>query len=87
MPKPLALVRYEGNIVVVELVGDISKERGGDSRILERDNSLLVNYLLNLAGVVLECLEVSVLGKDLNLVIVLNISSTLCVQLVHPVNR
>jgi hypothetical protein len=88
LPKPLALVRYEGNVVVVELVGDISKERGGDSRILERDNSLLVNYLLNLAGVCLEGLKVSVLRKNLNPVLTLwtSIASPLGVELVHSIH-
>ena len=35
LPKPLPLVSYEGNVVVVELVRDISKERCRNSRVLK----------------------------------------------------
>ena len=94
LPQPLRLVGYEGNVVVVELVGDIPKERGGDSGVLKRDNPLLVNDLLNLRCVCLEGLEVPVLGEYLYLVLGLlvrarNIRCPLGLQgkLVRPIHR
>ena len=88
MPEPLTLVRDERDVVVVKLVGNVPKERRGDSGVLKRDDALLVYYLLNLAGVALEGLEVPVLRENLNSVVLVNpgLSSTLRVQLVHPVH-
>ena len=89
LPQPLTLVRDERDVVVVKLVGNVPKERRGDSGVLKRDNPLLVNYLLNLGSVGLERLKVSVLGENLYPVIAISASSvpsTLRVQFVHPVN-
>ena len=74
---------------MVELVRDIAEERRGDSRVLQGHNALLVYDFLNLGGVGLERLKVSVLGENLYPVVALStpcIPSTLRVQLVHPVN-
>ena len=74
---------------MVKLVGDVAKERSGDSGVLEGNDSLLVYDFLNLAGIGFERLKVSVLGENLYLVLSANsnVPSTLRVQLVHPVNR
>ena len=75
---------------MVELVRDISKECCGDARVLQRNNPLLADNLLNLAGVCLEGLKVAVLCENLNLATInlsfTSISRTLCVELVYPVN-
>ena len=71
MPKPLRLVCDEGNVVVVELVRNVAKERSGYSGVLEGNHPLLVHNLLNLAGICLESLEVPVLRQNLNSVLAL----------------
>ena len=88
LPKPLRLVRDERDVVVVELVRDIAKERRGDSRVLKGDYPLLVDDLLNLRGIGLKSLEVPVLCQNLNPVLALlpSIARPLGVELVHSVN-
>ena len=72
---------------MVELVGDISKERCADSRILKRDDALLVYDLLNPACEVLERLEVLVLGKHGNSSVIFWVSiPPSLVDFVYPVN-
>ena len=72
---------------MVELVGDIAKERRGDARILKRHNPLLVYDLLNPACEVLERLEVLVLGKHGNSSVIFWVCiSTSLVDFVYPVN-
>ena len=71
---------------MVEFVRYIAKERGGDSRILQRHDALLVYDLLNPACEVLERLEVLVLGKHGYLGVVWVSTPTSLVDFVYPVN-